>query len=105
MTYLKVRIIRLWDLDWYPGFAECVMTDASGAEHLFRDKIPVFSARTLTPDDLPCEGAIRCTTVAEHADGAITVDIELPDYIESETGEHLFRVLPNQLTDGEVFHE
>ena len=53
MTYLNVRVTRIWDPDWYPGFAECALVDASGAEHRFQDKIPVFSARTLTLDDLP----------------------------------------------------
>ena len=47
MTYLNVRVTRIWDPDWYPGFAECALVDASGAEHRFQDKIPVFSARTL----------------------------------------------------------
>ncbi|MFG6352134.1 MAG: hypothetical protein K1W21_11125 [Oscillospiraceae bacterium] len=103
MTYLNVRVTRIWDPDWYPGFAECALVDASGAEHRFQDKIPVFSARTLTLDDLPCEGAVRCVRAGGHPDGTITVDTAFPDDIESETGEHLFRVFPHQLTDGEAF--
>ena len=103
MTNLKVRIIRLWDLGWYPGWAECVLVDAFGVEHRFRDKIPVASRRNITPEDVPCDGVVRCTKEADHLDGTVTVNTQLPDDIESTAGEHLFRVFPSQLTDGEVF--
>ena len=100
---LNVRITRIWDLDWYPGFAECVLVDALGVEHRFQDKIPVFSARELTPADTPCEGAVRCVREGENPDGTLTVNTKIPDDIESTAGRHLFCVNPSQLADGEAF--
>ena len=32
---LNVRITRIWDLDWYPGLAECILVDALGAGDAF----------------------------------------------------------------------
>ena len=100
---LSVQITRIWDLDWYPGFAECVLVDALGVEHRFQDKIPVFSARELTPADIPCEGAVRCVREGENPDGTLTVNTKIPDDIESTAGRHLFCVNPSQLADGEAF--
>lgn len=100
---LNVRITRIWDLDWYPGFAECVMTDALGVEYRFQDKIPAFSSRSLIPEDVPCAGMLRCTVAGENQNGTITVSTEFPDDIESAAGEHLFCVNPGLLADGEAF--
>ena len=80
---LSVQITRIWDLDWYPGLAECVLVDALGVEHRFQDKIPVFSARELTPADIPCEGAVRCVREGENPDGKAlteTLDLRFLDY-------------------------
>lgn len=101
---LNVRITRIWDLDWYPGFAECVLVDALGAEHRFQDKIPVFSPRDLAPEEIPCAGMLRCTIAGENPDGTLTVNTKFPDDIESAAGERLFRVRPNQLAGGEAFY-
>ena len=101
---LSVRITRIWDLDWYPGFAECVLVDALGAEHRFQDKIPVFSPRDLAPEEIPCAGMLRCTIAGENPDGTLTVNTKFPDDIESAAREHLFRVHPNQLAGGEAFY-
>ena len=98
MTYFKVRIVRVWDTDWYPGFAECQIFDALGAEHRFQDKIPIFSDRDVNVDKLPCDVIIRCSKCGER-DGMIQVDTELPDHLESLTGQHIFHVWPNQLID------
>ncbi len=103
MKYLKVRILHIWDTDRYPGWAECIMIDAFGVEHRFRDKIPVFYSPELTPDMLPCDGIIRCVILNENA-GIIQIDTKLPDQVESITGEHIFFVSLNQLLDNkEVF--
>ena len=100
MTYLKVRIVRVWNTNQYPGMAECLMLDAFGVEHRFQDKIPVFSACEITPARLPCDGFIRCLQSGE-SDSMIQIDAEFPDHVESLTGQHLFYVFPNQLTEGE----
>ena len=99
MTCVKVRILKFWDLDWYPGMAECSMIDAFGTEHRFQDKIPRVSA----DDDiifatLPCDGEMRCSKVKE-VNGLIQIDTKLPDHIESLAGQHLFYVLPSQLME------
>ena len=100
MTCVKVRILKFWDLDWYPGMAECSMIDAFGTEHRFQHKIPYVSV----DDDiilatLPCDGEIRCSIVKE-ADGLIQIDTAAPDSrMKSLTGEHLFYVLPSQLIE------
>ena len=97
MTCVKVRILKIWDLDWYPGMAECSMIDAFGTEHRFQDKIPCVSAdEDITPSMLPCDGVIRCSKVKE-VNGLIQIDTEFPDYMESLDGQHLFYVLPSQL--------
>ncbi len=100
MTFLKVRIVRIWDTDRYPGWAECSMCDAYGKEHRFQDKIPIFSTRDITSGSLPCDGMIRCVPCGELG-GMVKIDTELPDRVESTTGQHLFYVLPNQLTNCE----
>lgn len=105
ITWLKVRILRIWDIDWYPGWAECSMYDVFGIEHRFQDKIPVFSARELLLTDIPCDGAIRCVSIQKNADGTVIVDTGLPDGVESLAGKRLFSVFSNQLADGEVFYE
>lgn len=79
------------------------MVDALGTDHWFQDKIPVFSSRVLTPENVPCAGMLRCTIATENPDGTVTVNTEFPDDIESTAGEHLFRVRPSQLADGEAF--
>lgn len=97
MTSLKVRIVRVWDTDWYPGMAECFMVDAFGVKHYFQDKRPIFSDRELTPDMLPCDGALRCSQCTRSSDALIQIDTEFPDHVASKAGEHLFYVSPCQL--------
>lgn len=100
MACLKVRVLKIWDADWYPGLAECSMLDAYGKEHRFCDKIPIFSADDITPESLPCDGVICCVLCGE-LNGMVKIDTERPYHVESTTGQHLFYVLPNQLTNCE----
>lgn len=103
---LIVKIVRIWNdpmRDPQPGLALGIITDVLGREHRFFDKIPIFTAQYLEPDDVPCDGIIRCAKVKERADGTILVDTYDPDHVESTRDEHLFCVFPHQLTNTEVF--
>lgn len=102
---LSVQITRIWDLDWYPGLAECVLVDALGVEHRFQDKIPVFSARELTPADTPCEGAVRCVREGENPDGTLTVNTKSPTISNRQPGGTFSVSIPVSWPMERLFHE
>ena len=96
MYGIKVRIRCIIDDSSYPSFAECILTDYDGMTHIFRDKLPIFSAE----DDpiIPGDGVIRCSLILETAQFA-EVDTILPDDVESIMGETRFRIERADLLD------
>ena len=95
MYGIKVRIRCIID-ESFPRFAEAVMTDFVGMTHIFRDKLPVFTAEY--EPMIPGDGIIRCSVIRETAQYA-EVDTTLPDDVESIMGETRFRIAPADLTE------
>jgi hypothetical protein len=101
MPELIVEIVRFVD-ETQPGVVECVMTDAWGADHVFIDKVPIFTTAGLTE----CSSYPQCGTIAcgvlrrwhEH-DGREIVTVDTSDswHVESTEGQTQFDVLASQL--------
>ena len=95
MYGIKVRIRCITD-ESYPRFAEALLTDFDGMTHIFRDKLPVFTADC--EPMIPGDGVIRCSVIRETAQYA-EVDTTLPDDVESIMGETRFRIASCDLTE------
>lgn len=95
MYGIKVRIRCIID-EAYPRFVECTLTDYDGMTHIFRDKLPVFSAEY--DPMIPGEGLIRCSLLRETPLYA-EVDTVLPDDVESIMGQTSFRIAYADLSD------
>jgi hypothetical protein len=95
MYGIKVRIRCITD-ESYPRFAEALLTDFDGMTHIFRDKLPVFTADC--EPMIPGDGVIRCSVIRETAQYA-EVDTTLPDDVESIMGETRFRIARCDLTE------
>lgn len=97
MNKLKVRIIKLLDSTSYPEWIECKMTDFYGIEHIFHDKLPIFTDTDIDLNSLPCDGVIRCKIVGKNGNGSIKIDTNIPDDIENSDGQNIFDVSENQI--------
>src|SRR5688572_10014167 len=65
---IRVEIVRLTD-DSFPGWAECVLRDASGHEWLLADKLPTFTEAPLdATSKYPQPGMVACEIVREWTD-------------------------------------
>jgi hypothetical protein len=103
MLAVIVEITRIVDWSSYPGCVECRLTDASGREWLFIEKIPIVTADHVVPDScFPLPGVIACEVVATKRDDlgreVLTVDTG-PWQIESTNGVTHFDVLRAELTE------
>ena len=65
MINVKTEIVRIIDKS-YPVFIEARLTDCNGKAHYFHDKLPIFTKTE--PENIPCEGIIRCKMITENAD-------------------------------------
>jgi hypothetical protein len=104
MVAVRVQFVRLFDVDSYPGWVDCVLTDAFGAKHTLRDKVPIFTADSLTAESVfPCDGEASCEVLACWDDEAgrqlVRITTERPFDIESMTGDYEFVVLAEQLVN------
>lgn len=90
---VEVNVIRITD-ESFPGFVEFTLTDSSGEEHRFIDKIPIVS------DDYnmrpPCIGYMRCSIVGE-SNNTFFIDTSAPDYITSLKEEYQFEVSKDKI--------
>jgi hypothetical protein len=79
-----------------PGWIEVVLTDADGRTWRFFDKPPIFgSSESLTSaSTFPVPVTIGVQIIQ---DGDPAVVSTAPDGVESEEGEHIFRVSPSAL--------
>ena len=103
MHAVRIAIVD-WIDDYQPGVVRCSMDDAWGRTWSFVEKVPI-----VTPADLsrgssyPQPGTIACEIVRRWRDTAnreiVTVDMERPWHVEAITGETLFDVLLEQLTE------
>jgi hypothetical protein len=78
-----------------PGWIEVVMTDVDGRAWRFFDKPPIFSPQVIARGStFPVPVAIR-VRIVEDGDPALVTTAA--DGVESEEGEHLFRVPASSL--------
>lgn len=101
MPSISVTITRFVD-EGFPGFVECSLVDANEKTHVFIDKVPIFSTEALwTTSSYPRSGEIRCTIEAESTNDldrkVVTVSTELPDHVETTTGDNQFVVFSSQV--------
>jgi hypothetical protein len=101
MHAVTVPILRFVD-EHQPGFVECVLTDASGNQHLIVEKVPVVSREDLWSNSIyPRLGRIACEVEAEwkDADGRsfVRINTERPWSVESSEGATVFVVLASQV--------
>ncbi len=103
MLGIQITIERLIERS-QPGFVQCVLVDASGAHHLFVEKIPVVSREGLRDDtEYSRPGVVACIVMSARtaSDGRelVTVDTELPWGIASTDGRTRFEIFPDQLVE------
>jgi hypothetical protein len=101
MPSLRVSIERFTEAD-FPGWVECRVVDAGGAEHLFEDKVPAVSTEDLdAASDYPREGGIGCTILSLRVepDGRELVMVRMNEPPVIKTGELEFEVARGQLLD------
>lgn len=88
----------------YPGWVECVLTDAAGVEHVFVEKVPIVTAEDLdASSDYPRPATLACEIVEQHIlqEGRerVTIDTERPWGIESTKELSRFVVFAEQLVE------
>ena len=103
MLVVKVEIVRFVD-EYQPGIVECKLIDASGCQHTFIDKLPIFTAADLWTDSTyPQPGVIACIQVDRQRNSQgleiVTIDTEQPWHVETVSGQTRFDVLPEQLAE------
>lgn len=101
MSYLLVEICR-YVSDAQPGWVECRLIDAAGAEHLFIEKVSVVTKAHLSGvTSYPRSGLLACTVIRTRArpDGSkvLQIDTQVPWGVASTAGECRFEVLAEQL--------
>ncbi len=106
MLTLTVDIVRFADA-YQPGIVECQFNDAWGNQHLFIDKLPLFTTDDLSEaSSYPQPGVIACTIIKRWQDlqgrELVTIDTNQPWLIESTAEQTQFDVLPSQLTGLEI---
>jgi len=104
MLGIKVKILRITDYSFYPGYVECIVTDAWGNNHKFNEKIPVVTCKNIDEkSEFPQGGFIRCELLSQWTDDdenkIITVGTENPDHVETLDEINEFDLLPCQLVD------
>ena len=101
MTSIAIEIVRYVD-DHFPGYVECLLTDARGDAHRFIEKVPVVTVANLTANSsYPQLGSLDCVIEDEWTDGTgnklVRANTEKPSGIESTTGKWAFVVLADQV--------
>lgn len=65
MSAVSVQITRFVN-DHFPGFVECVLSDALGKNHAFVEKAPIVSTDNLSAASThPCSGELQCEILRE----------------------------------------
>ena len=100
MMKLAVEIVRFLD-EHQPGGVDVQFSDAVTRTHTFRDKVPIFTERDLTPaSDYPQPGVIRCELLSESSDKlSARISTLRPDGLESTEGLSEFLVNSTQLSN------
>jgi hypothetical protein len=103
MLGVAVHITRFVDAS-FPGFVECMLTDAVGTIWTFVEKVPMVTNADLDSDSsYPQPAIIACKVMGRRCgpDGSelVSVDTSYPWGIASTTGETRFEVRPEQVTE------
>lgn len=105
MRGVAIEICRYVD-DSQPGWVECCLTDASGREWRFVERVPIVTTEDLHARSCyPRPGIIACEMVErrwEQGREVVTIDTNLPWHVEATTGETRFDVRPEQLVEFEL---
>lgn len=103
MLGVKVEITRYVDDEPQPGIVECRFFDAWGSQHLFIEKVPVVTLKSLDDSSsYPQPAIIACQILdRREIDGReiLKIDTETPWHIESISGASFFDVSPDQLIE------
>ncbi|MDE5779227.1 MAG: hypothetical protein K2I10_12100 [Lachnospiraceae bacterium] len=99
---VRVTIIRITQETQYPKWAECRLKDAYGREHIFVDKLPIFTEHDVDVSEVPTEGVIRCYVEKEkdnklHQKGIVRICTLEPDDLESKDGLWEFYLYKTQI--------
>ena len=102
MNTLPVQIVRFVEAH-QPNIVECMMTDATGRQWSFMDKVSVFTETYLDKQSsYPQSGVIACEIVSRRTDELgrtiCTINTERPWGVEAKTGETQFDVFVDQIT-------
>ena len=95
-VHVRCRIVR-WTDDRFPGWVEAQLTDAQGRLWTFEDKVPIFTADTVTRETrLPVDAVLRCRVVSrQRSESRDLVTVRTRDLDPELT----FDVTPDELTD------
>lgn len=104
MMAVRVTIVGYLGDEPQPGLVDCQLVDASGTEHRFVDKVPIFTSAELDAASCyPQPGVIACRVVgwslAEDGRRMVTIDTAWPWQVEASDGQTVFQVTPGQLVD------
>jgi len=102
MHFISVQIVRFVD-SAFPGWVECEFVDAEGRQHIFKDKIPIFTVELLDADSkYPAPGVVACEILEQFKDEErrelTRVSTRSPWDIESSEGLSEFAVLASQVS-------
>lgn len=100
MDAVKCEMFRWVNDDPQPGLVEVRVTDADGSERKFVDKVPIFTAASVSSaTSFPIAGVIRCEVLAHREDllGQEVVDVRLLDGVEAVDGQTRLTVRRDQL--------
>ena len=108
MAGVECQISRWVSDEPSPGVVEAVLVDAEGQSWSFIDKVPIFSAASLTASSaFPLRGVIRCTVLDREGAGdaaIVSIDTERPDGVAAgpwgEPGPTVFHIYATQLVGG-----
>ena len=98
MPSLIIDITRLLS-DAFPCYVECLIRDAEDRDHVFCEKIPVVSGKTL--GELPARGRIACEVEEKwtRSDGQVVLRVNTgPHGVQSTAGLCVFVVFDEQVS-------
>jgi len=97
MRGVRIEVLEIVDAS-FPGWVECSLVDASGAEWRFVEKAPVvLRDHESHLAFLPRPGVLACAISQRDAAGVITIETD----VQSTSGQSVFRVRATQLVESE----
>jgi hypothetical protein len=103
ISELRIDIVRFVD-ERFPGFVECLFTDADGKDHVLIDKALMFTEKDLWIDSqYPEPGHLRCQILSRSKNVAgeelVRITIARPDGLETVESLTEFEVLAEYVSD------